>query len=69
LAFDGLKLPSHAATEGSGTVDDLTPQQATLAATVRPLLEPPETADTVGEGARPGARRSAQEQVHAPSPR
>jgi hypothetical protein len=65
-AFDGLKLPSNAAKEWSGTCDDLQHKKENLAAQVRPLLDQHETADTVGAGSLSEARRAEPEQVPEP---
>jgi transposase len=64
VALDGLKLPSNAAKEWSGTCDDLKHKKEKLEATVRQLVDQHETADKAGEGSLSEARRSAQEKVH-----
>jgi hypothetical protein len=64
LALDGLKLPSNAAKEWSGTFDDLKQKKEKLEAKVRQLLDQHETADQAGEGSLSEARRSEQEKVH-----
>jgi transposase len=64
FALDGLKLPSNAAKEWSGTFDDLKHKKEKLEAKVRQLLDQHETADKAGEGLLSEARRSEQEKVH-----
>jgi transposase len=64
LALDGLKLPSNAAKEGSGTCDDWTHKKAPLAAKVRQVVDQHEPADQAGEGSRAEARGSEPEEVH-----
>jgi transposase len=64
FALDGLKLPSNAAKEWSGTFDDLKQKKEKLEAKVRQLLDQHETADQAGEGSLSEARRSEQEKVH-----
>jgi transposase len=63
FALDGLKLPSNAAKEWSGTFDDLKQKKEKLEAKVRGLLEEHETADKAVAGSLFEARRSEQERV------
>jgi transposase len=63
VAWDGLKLPSHAAKEWSGTFDDLKQKKEKLEAKVRKLLEQHETADKAGEGSFSEACHSEQAKV------
>jgi transposase len=64
FALDGLKLPSNAAKEWSGTFDDLKHKTETLEAKVRQFVDQHETADEAGEGSLSEARCSEQEKVH-----
>jgi transposase len=61
FALDGVKLPSNAAKEWSGTFDDLKHKREKLEAKVRQLLEQHERADQAGEGLISEACRSEQE--------
>jgi transposase len=64
FALDGLKLPSNAAKEWSGTFDDLKQKQAKLEAKVSQFVAQHETTDTAGENSLSAACRSEQEKVH-----
>jgi transposase len=62
-AFDGLKLPSHAAKAWRGTFADVRQQQEKLQEQVRKILEEHQRTDHEGEGSRAGAHHSEQAQV------
>jgi transposase len=64
FVLDGLKLPSNAAKEWSGTFDDLKQKKEKLEAKVRVLLEEHEIADKTGEGSCSEAYRSEPQKVH-----
>src|SRR5262249_17245021 len=63
FALDGLKLPSNAAKEWSGTVADLRQKQAKLEEKVQQLLEEHARADHAGEASSIAEQRSAQDKV------
>ena len=63
FALDGLKLPSNAAKEWSGTFDDLRRKQEKLEEKVKSLLEQHTTVDKEGEAVIANMHRAEQEKV------
>jgi hypothetical protein len=63
FALDGLKLSSNAATEWSGTFDDLRQKQEKLEAKVKSILEAHARADHEGTAARIGGPGSEPDRV------
>lgn len=63
FALDGLKLPSNAAKEWSGTFDDLRRKQEKLEEKVKSLLEQHTTVDKEGEAVIANTHRAEQEKV------
>jgi transposase len=64
FALDGLKLPSNAAKEWSGTFADLRQKQEKLEQKVKALLAEHTRADQEGETSSPAEQPSEQDKVH-----